>query len=81
MEIFIDRFGSARCLYSEEIELAALGGLSIRRASQVEPTPGGQWLADLSPVTGPVLGPFASRSQALAAETAWISAHRLAVSS
>lgn len=30
------------------------------------------WWSDLTPVGGPVLGPFAKRSQALEAETAWL---------
>jgi hypothetical protein len=61
-----------RCLYDESLDLAALGQLSIARASPVEPTAEGQWTADLSPVMGPTLGPFPSRSAALAAEAAWL---------
>ena len=41
---------------------------SITRASHVEPDAEGRWLADLTPVAGPVLGPFDLRSEALAAE-------------
>jgi hypothetical protein len=78
MQIVIHPGGSASCLYGEAIDLAQLGPLSIRRASHVEPNSHGQWLADLSPVSGPVLGPFACRSQALAAEEAWLVANRLA---
>jgi hypothetical protein len=37
MRLVIDARGVVRCLYGEEIELAALGSLSISRASQVEP--------------------------------------------
>lgn len=44
----------------------------IRRASNVEPAEGGGWSADLEPVGGPVLGPYALRSEALAAEVAWL---------
>jgi len=33
---------------------------------------GDVWFADLSPVAGPVLGPFACRDEALAAEVAWL---------
>ena len=73
MQILIEPGGNVRCLYGEAIELAALGPLQIDRASHVEPTTTGQWLADLSPLSGPVLGPFACRSEALAAEEAWIS--------
>jgi hypothetical protein len=74
----IDRRGGVRCLYSEAIDLAALGTLSIQRASHVEPDAEGQWWADLAPVDGPKLGPFDWRSGALAAESEWLEAHLLA---
>jgi len=64
--------GSVRSLYDETIDLHALGSLTITRASHVEPTADGQWTADLTPVGGPVLGPFATRSTALAAEVEWL---------
>ena len=44
----------------------------IFRASHVEPSPSGGWFADLSPVNGPLLGPFTLRSDALTAEVAWL---------
>ena len=77
MQIVVCSDGSMRCIYSEEINLQELGQLTIRRASHVEPDANGQWLADLSPVAGPTLGPFATRSEALAAEAAWLVTHRL----
>jgi hypothetical protein len=77
MQILIEPGGTVRCLYGEAIELSALGSLQIRRASHVEPSVSGQWLADLSPISGPVLGPFSCRSEALAAEEAWITEHWL----
>ena len=67
--------GRAHMVYSEELDLAALGQKSIRRASHVEPNDQGQWTADLSPVGGPILGPFARRSEALAAENVWLESH------
>ena len=51
--------------------------LEIRRASHVEPDDDGRWFADLSPVEGPKLGPFALRSQALDAERVWLEANCL----
>jgi hypothetical protein len=49
-------------------QLAALGRLSIARASPVEADAAGRWFADLAPISGPRLGPFGLRSQALALE-------------
>jgi hypothetical protein len=46
--------------------------VAIRRASQVEPDAAGLWWADLAPVGGPMLGPFARRMQALTAEQTWL---------
>ncbi len=77
MELVIAPSGDITCLYSETIELMCLGRLSIQRASHVEPDADGRWLADLSPLHGPLLGPFESRSQALAAEQTWLLVHWL----
>jgi hypothetical protein len=74
MILLIDPHGTAHALYSETIDLASLGTLSIRRASHVEPDSEGRWHADLSPCQGPSLGPFAKRSDALAAEAQWLEA-------
>ena len=78
MQLVITPGGEVRCIYSEAIDLAQLGSLAIRRGSHVEPDSLGQWLADMGPVNGPVLGPFASRSQAIAAEADWLVANWLA---
>lgn len=72
MELAIGPAGHIRCLYGEAIELSQLGRLTIHRASHVEPDEEGRWFADLSPLQGPSLGPFESRSQALAAEEDWL---------
>ncbi len=77
IELVINANGSARCVYAEDLDLAALGPLSITRASHVEPDSCGQWLADLSPVGGPILGPFSKRSHALNAEQTWLGANWL----
>ncbi len=77
MQLIVVPEGSVRCLYDEVIDLAALGRLSITRATLVEPDATGHWLADLSPVAGPVLGPFERRSDALQAERVWLEANRL----
>ena len=65
MNLIIESDGRVRGVYSEVIDLAALGPARITRASHVEPDDQGRWLADLSPVRGPVLGPFERRSEAL----------------
>ena len=77
MQLIIALDGNLRCVYDEAMDLAALGTLRIARASHVEPTDDGRWRADLSPVSGPVLGPFDLRSNALTAERAWLEEHWL----
>ena len=77
MDLIIERSGQARCVYDEAIALQTLGRLNVQRASHVEPNAMGEWIADLSPVQGPFLGPFALRSDALVAERAWLEEHWL----
>jgi hypothetical protein len=77
MQMVIAPGGAVKCLYGEEVDLLALGRLSIERGSHVEPTSNGQWTADLSPVGGPLLGPFNCRSAALTAERRWLEEHWL----
>lgn len=52
-------------------EAMRVGKFTTLRASYVEPNQNG-WNADLRPVNGPVLGPFARRDAALRAETEWL---------
>jgi hypothetical protein len=73
----IDTKGRGFCIYDEALDLAALGQLTIQRASHVEPDEQALWWADLTPVRGPRLGPFRLRTDALAAERAWLEAHWL----
>lgn len=75
MVIIIDSQGTVTTLYSELLDLAALGQQNIVRASHVEPDESGNWFADV--IEGPRLGPFLRRSDALAAEVAWLTEHRL----
>jgi hypothetical protein len=72
MQMLIDPEGGIFCLYDETLDLSCLGTLSIQRASRVEPDEFGQWWADLSPISGPTLGPFPLRSLALKAECDWL---------
>jgi hypothetical protein len=78
MHLVVDPHGSIRCVYAEAIDLSCFGNLSIRRAGHVEPDEHGHWWADLSPVDGPVLGPFDRRGAALAAEQQWLESNWLA---
>lgn len=77
MELVIQTDGTVRAIYDEAIDLRAIGAIDIRRASHVEPTDDGRWTADLTPVQGPVLGPFVLRTEALTAEVRWLSEHWL----
>ena len=72
MQLIIHPGGTVRCVYDEGVDLRALGQVHIARASHVEPDDRGQWFLDLSPVLGPILGPFSLRSEALAAERRWL---------
>jgi hypothetical protein len=76
MTIAIDPAGERLAyVYADDI-LAIAGPGTTRRASHVEPALAGDgWTADLSPVGGPVLGPFARRAEALRAELDWLNTH------
>lgn len=71
--------GELRTVYDEVLPWTEVGRCTIRRASRVEPTLDGEWFADLSPVAGPLLGPFPVRSLALQAEIAWLTEQGLPV--
>ena len=58
MELLVLPTGALRGIYDEALDWPALGKVSIRRASHVEPDATGRWFADLSPAGGPRLGPF-----------------------
>ena len=73
MKIRIDPDGTVVMLYTEAIDLGKIGKvISIRRASHVEPTAKMQWISDMSPSSGGILGPFATRSAALDDERKWL---------
>ena len=77
MQLVIDPSGTVRCVYDETVDLRTLGHVHIARGSHVEPNDRGEWLADLDPVGGPILGPFSLRTEALAAERRWLDEHWL----
>jgi hypothetical protein len=74
MELVVCVDGGVRCINDEALDLRAIGELQITRASHVEPDRDGCWWADMGPVGGPVLGPYGSRTEALAAEKGWLAA-------
>ena len=74
IKLIVSYEGHCQAVYDESLDFKALGPCQIRRASHVEPTIEGEWTADLSPVGGPVLGPFSKRSQAIQAEMHWLDA-------
>jgi hypothetical protein len=68
--------GHVQFVYDDALApLLETGAATVRRVSHVEPAPGG-WTADMAPVGGPVLGPFALRATALRAERDWLTEHR-----
>jgi hypothetical protein len=72
--IAVETDGTATLIYDDaHADFLAQGTAVVTRASNVEPAPqGAGWVADMSPVGGPTLGPYALRSQALAAEVAYL---------
>lgn len=77
-KILISTEGAISFVYADDLRgILRQGVADIKRASTVEPTPDGQWEADLSPTFGPVLGPFDTRAAALAAEVKWLEENRL----
>lgn len=79
--IIVSKTGEVRFIFSDEarLVLSDIGVAKIRRASHVNPTDDGRWTADISPCSGPVLGPFDTRKQALAEETRWLREHDVPV--
>ena len=76
--------GRVEFVYADDLAaLLHLGMPAVARASHVEfrligesDTAGvGGWYAELSPVGGPVLGPYSRRRKAVADEVAWLEAN------
>ena len=79
MTLVVGPRGTVRCIYAEHLDLGAIGPLRISRASHVEPDEAGRWWADITPAGGPILGPFARRSDALAAERRWLDENLISI--
>ena len=78
MIITVSPEGQIRMIYTDELcGLLEEGTATIERASNVEPR-GTQWEADMGPSgSAVVLGPFKTRTEALAAEVRWLQEHVL----
>lgn len=74
VRVVIAKDGSSQFVYNDLLApLAARPGSVTTRASHVEwDKEGNGWTADMRPSGGPVLGPFALRAEALAAERQWL---------
>ena len=59
------------------VALLDCGTATVRRASHVEPAPGGGWMVDMSPIAPVRFGPYRLRSEALKVERAWLLRHAL----
>ena len=71
--IRISPAGTVQFIYRDALRpLLTAGDGHIRRASHVDPTTDGRWTADLTPMKGPILGPYPTRADALTAETEWL---------
>jgi len=77
MTCIITPGGEVKFVWDDQMAfLRELGLAEIVRASHVEPTPDGEWIADMGPSGGPVLGPYQLRCEALAAERQWLAQNR-----
>ena len=69
---------TVRHIYNDGLlALASQGRAVTVRASHVEPCAGGGWMVDLSPVGGPVIGPYSRRDEALNIEVEWLHAYKI----
>jgi hypothetical protein len=59
-------------IYSDDWAYEKLGKPCIRRASHVEPDESGRWFADMTTSSGPILGPFRKRQEAINAELEYL---------
>lgn len=83
MKITFEVDGRIKFIYDDTAAEVAqeVGSLTIKRASHVEPCPSDNrlWQADMSPVGGPLLGPFRTREAALESERHWLDDHSIPV--
>jgi len=70
--------GEIKFIHNDDLaeSFAKQGIMTTKRASNVEPCSDG-WKADLTLVSGPILGPFMRRDEALKAEVDWLLEHKI----
>jgi hypothetical protein len=76
-----DPDGTVKFIHDDEIAALVHSlepfDMNTKRASHVEPLPGGEgWTVDMSPVGGGLYGPFDTRKFALYFEVEWLKANR-----
>jgi len=80
MQVIVGNDGTLRFIYDDALlPLNEQGKLQVRRASHVEPNDEGKWEADMSPVGGPVLGPYDTRTLALDEEVKWLNTNKIPI--
>ena len=73
MNVTVTPQGDIRFVWDDALHaVTTLGPWTRRRASHVEDDGHGCFTADMSPMGGPVLGPFHLHKDAIAAEVAWL---------
>lgn len=76
VDIFIHPDGTIRYLFYDVLRpLLDCGKSTVSRASHIDMhlvDDQWKWFADLSPVSGPNLGPFLDRDDAITAEVSWL---------
>jgi hypothetical protein len=76
MKLVINKEGAIQTIAEDDLSfVSSLGDCNAQRASHVNPVKhNGKllWSADLSPVGGPVLGPFGTRTEAIKSEIEWL---------
>lgn len=71
--IAINPEGVATFVWSDELaKLKTEGNCKIERVSNVEPNDQSEWMADMMLISGPILGPFETRQEAIDAELRYI---------
>ena len=79
MKIKIDKKGNISFVYRDDyLKFKNAGKITIKRASNVEPTADNKWMVDFKPLgIKKKIGPFKTRKEALEKEHIYIEKHYL----